>query len=114
METVDSAHVSNLGGTCLARREVVEYVLPRVPEPLPGLNDGTFRAAVAVEVAIRPGLQHLGGWSPSFVGRTVAYRANNVEQLAELAGLVLRDIAAGLPDAIAPHPRPDREGWMPQ
>lgn len=101
-------------GKCPGEPIELEYRIPRAPEPLPVFPDGTFRAAVAVEVAIRPGLDHLEPGHLTFVGRTVQYAANDVEQLAELAGLVLRDIAAGLPDAIAPHPRPDREGWMPQ
>lgn len=106
-------HVGQMGGTCTTRWETQEYVIPRAPEPLPGLDHGAIRAAVAVEVAFRPGLAHLDDGPLTFVGRTVQYRADDVEQLAELAGLVLRDIAAGLPDAIAVHPRPEPEGWMP-
>lgn len=99
------------GVKCPGAPEELEYVIPRVPEPLPPLGDGTIRAAVAVEVAIRPSLPHLDEGPLTFVGRTVQYRANDVEQLADFAGVVLRDIALGLPDAIAAHPRPAPAGW---
>lgn len=102
------------GKKCPGDPRDLEYVLPRVPEPLPSRHDGTFRAAVAVEVAVRPGLPHLDDSHMTFVGRTVQFGAHTVEQLAELAGLALRDIAQGLPDAMAPHPRPEPEGWMPR
>jgi hypothetical protein len=95
------------GSKCPGEPRELEYVIPRVPEPLPALDAGSISAAVAVEVAIRPGLQHLGDGGLSFVGRTVQYRADTVEQVADLASLVLRDIAQGLPDAIAAHPRPE-------
>jgi hypothetical protein len=107
-------HVSDSGGTCLVQRELLTYVLPHAPEPLPAFADGSIRAAVAVEVAIRPGLPHLGGGTLSFVGRTIQYQANTVEHLAELAGLTLREVAETLPDSIAEHPRPKPERWMPR
>ena len=101
------------GGTrCLGTPQTLEYVIPRVPEPLPALTEGDIRAVVAVEVAVRPSLPHLDEGALTFVGRTVQYRANTVEQLADLAGLILHDIAQALPDAIAVHPRPDPEEWM--
>lgn len=101
-----------MGGTCTTRWQTQEYVIPRAPEPLPGLDHGAIRAAVAVEIAVRPGLPHLDGGPMTFVGRTVQYRADTVEQVAELAGLVLHDIAAGIPDQMAAHPRPEPEKWM--
>lgn len=94
------------GRRCPGEPQALEYRPPRAPEPLPTRTEGAISAAVAVEVAIRPGLDHLGDGPLSFVGRVVQYRADDVETLAELAGLVLRDIAADLPDAIAPAPRP--------
>lgn len=100
------------GRRCSGTVEELEYRIPRAPEPLPGLDHGSIRAAVAVEIAVRPGLAHLDDGPMTFIGRTVQYRADNVEQLAELAGLVLHDIAAGIPDSMAAHPRPEPEGWM--
>ena len=102
------------GRRCSGKVEELEYVIPRAPEPLPALGVGDIRAAVAVEVAIRPALPHLSDGPLSFVGRTVQYRADTVEQLAELAGLILRDIASGLPDSIAAHPRPEPDAWVPR
>lgn len=98
-------------GKCSGEPRELEYVVSRAPEPLPGPDVGVIRAAVAVEVAIRPGLPHLSGDPLTFVGHTVQYRANTVEEAAQLAGLVLRDIGTTIDDSIAAHPRPAPLGW---
>lgn len=100
------------GAKCPGEPRELEYVSPRVPEPLPVMDAGVISAAVAVEVAIRPGLPHLGDGRLSFVGTTVQYRADTIEQVADLAALVLRDIAVGMSDAIAVHPRTAPAGWV--
>lgn len=99
-------------GKCSGTPQELEYRIPAAPEPLPPYGDGVFRAAVAVEVAIRPGLPHLDDGRITFVGRTVTYSADSVEHVAELAGTILRDIGATIPNNMAAHPRPEPEGWM--
>jgi hypothetical protein len=94
------------GSLCAGEPQELTYKLPMAPSlPAPAL--GAFRAAVAVEIAIRPGLEHLDNGSPTFVGRTVTFSADTIEQLAELSALVLENIAEGMPDSIAVHPRPE-------
>lgn len=109
-----NVHVGELGGTCLGDRQLLEYVLPAPTHPLPGTEDGTYRAAVAVEVAIRPAPPHLrdGTYRVAFVGQTTLIHADAVEQLALLveasADLITRQVG----DRIAVHPRPAPPmGW---
>lgn len=99
------------GKRCPGTPQELTYMLPVTPEPPPAAEDGTYRAAVAVEVAVRPGLRHIDAHSLTFVGRTVVFGANNVEQLATLSGVVLRNIADVIPDSVAAHPRPAPDGW---
>jgi hypothetical protein len=80
--------------------------------PRPGLSGDTFHAAVAVEIAVRPGLPHLDDGPISFVSRTVTFNVSRVDEVGEFAGLVLQDIAAKIPDQVAAHPRPRPERWM--
>lgn len=102
------------GKKCHGQPRKLEYRIPHVPEPPPGLNAGTFRAAVAVELAIRPGLPHLSDGPISFVGRTVLFNVNSADEVGAFARLVLHDIAAKIPDQVAAHPRPEPKDWMPR
>jgi hypothetical protein len=101
------------GQKCPGAPQEIQYQLSRAPEPLPGPS-GTFRAAVAVEIAVRPGLPHLDDGPISFVGQTVVFNASRVDEVGKLAGRVLQGIAAEIPDRVDAHPRPHPEGWMPQ
>lgn len=100
----------NAGALCPGVPQELTYKLPVAPEPAPPVG-AHFRAAVAVEIAIRPGLAHLSGDRLTFVGRTVTFGADDVEQLADLSERILKDIALGIPDALAVHPRPAPHGW---
>lgn len=107
-------HVGKLGGTCLGERQWLEYVLPVAPSPLPGAEGGMYRAAVAIEVVIRPAPPHLrdDSYRVAFVGQTMLIHADTVEQLALLveasADLITRQVG----DRIAVHPRPAPPmGW---
>jgi len=101
------------GRRCSGQVEKLEYVLPVAPSPFPGTQDGTFRAAVAVQVAIRPTLRHLddsGG--TTFVGQTMMLHANTVEELALLVEAAADLITQQMGDRMAVHPRPaPPTGW---
>jgi hypothetical protein len=107
-------HVGEHGGTCSGERQILDYAPARAIEPLPGAEDGTYRAAVAVEVAIRPAPPHLRDhtYRTAFVGNTIVLHANTVEELALLleasADLLVRQVG----DRLAVHPRPAPPmGW---
>lgn len=102
------------GKQCSGKPQELEYVIPRAPEPLPGAQDGSYRAAVAVEVVIRPAPPHLadGDGRVAFVGQTMMLHANTVEELALLVEASADLITSQLGDQVAVHPRPAPPmGW---
>ena len=101
------------GSKCLGEPEEVEYRIPFAPQPPVGQQDGAYRAAVAVQVAIRPGPQHLTDDARmAFVGQTQLLYADTVEELALLVESFAELITNHLGDQIAIHPRPTPPpGW---
>lgn len=102
------------GSKCPGAPQELEYVIPRVPEPLPGAEDGTYRAAVAVEVVIRPAPPHLREetYRVAFVGQTMMLHANTAEELALLVEASADLITQQVGDQVAVHPRPAPPmGW---